>query len=179
MTKSRSWLLLVFIIGVVLLLDQVTKRAVVDHLHVGQTVRLVPALSPFFQITHSQNTGAAFGFLPQAGDIFLVIAVVVVVAMLVYYRRIAETDTLSRVAIGLICAGAIGNALDRLEYGHVVDFIHYQIPGVISNVSNIADHAIVIGVILLFIESWRSERRENSAVAEAVEGDAADTEHVA
>jgi signal peptidase II len=179
LSKSRSWLLLVVIIGAVVLLDQVTKRAVVDHLRVGETVRPIPALSPFFQITYSQNTGAAFGFLPQAGDIFLVIAVIVVLSMLVYYRRIADSDMLSRVAIGLICAGALGNALDRLEYGHVVDFIHYQIPGVISNVSNIADHAIVTGVILLFIASWRAERRERSAAEEAAVGsETADGESV-
>lgn len=157
-SKARQWVFLFVLIAGVLLVDQVTKRAVVNDLSVGETRRLIPAISPFFQITRSQNTGAAFGFIPQAGDLFLIIAVIVVVAMLVYYPRIAASSLANRVAIGLICGGALGNAVDRLTYGHVVDFIHYQIPGVISNVSNLADHAIVIGVILLFIESWRSER---------------------
>jgi signal peptidase II len=59
-----------------------------------------------------------------------------------------------------VCGGAIGNALDRLEYGAVIDFIHYTIPGVISNVSNLADHAIVFGVLLLVLESWRGDEHQ-------------------
>lgn len=177
MSKTRSWLLLLVTVMVVLAVDQVTKRWVVENVRVGETVRPIPALSPFFQLTHSENTGAAFGFLPDAGDIFLVIAGIVVVAMLYYYPRIAESDRMSRTAIGLICGGALGNALNRIEYGHVVDFIHYHIPGVISNVSNIADHAIVLGVILLFIDSWRAERRAKSEETdETASAEQADTE---
>jgi signal peptidase II len=60
----------------------------------------------------------------------------------------------------------LGNALDRIQYGLVVDFIHYQIPGVISNVSNLADHAIVAGVLLFFVDSWRSDRKRRRGDAE-------------
>lgn len=145
---------------IVILLDQITKRWIVDNLAIGETRRIIPALSPLFQITHSRNNGAAFGFLPQAGDLFLIIAVVVVIGMIVFYPRIPDHARITRIATGLICGGALGNALDRLTYGHVIDFIHYQIPGVVSNVSNLADHAIVIGVILVFIDSWLSERNK-------------------
>ena len=72
-------------------------------------------------------------------------------------------------AIGLVIGGAVGNALDRLQHGHVVDFIHYQIPNLISNVSNLADHAIVCGVLLVIAESfWRDfrDRRRNHADAD-------------
>lgn len=154
----RRWIQLIITVALILAADQVTKRWVVDNILVGQTLRPVPFLSPFFQITHSQNVGAAFGFLPQAGDLFLIIGIVVVIGLILFYHRIPEEARWTRFAVGLVCAGALGNALDRLEYGHVVDFIHYQIPGVISNVSNLADHAIVFGVILIFLESWRSER---------------------
>jgi signal peptidase II len=170
--KTRHWLFLFAIIIGVLLADQISKRLVVDHLRLGESSQPIPALSPFFQLTRSQNTGAAFGFLPQAGDLFLIIAVIVLLAMVYYYPRIPDEARISRIATGLICSGALGNALDRLTYGHVVDFIHYQIPGVISNVSNLADHAIVLGVILIFIESWRSERAQannNPANAEGME----------
>jgi signal peptidase II len=159
----RKWLFLIGLIAVVLLADQITKRLVVDNIRVGESRQPIPALSQFFQITRSQNTGAAFGFLPQAGDLFLVIATVVVIAMFYFYPRIPDGVWLTRLATGLICGGALGNALDRLEYGHVVDFIHYQIPGLISNVSNLADHAIVFGVILIFVQSWRSERAAKQA----------------
>jgi signal peptidase II len=163
----KRWLRLVVIAGLVLLVDQVTKRLVVDNLLLGETVQPIPALVPFFQITRGENVGAAFGFLPQAGDIFLIIAIVVVIAMFIFYPRIPDRAALTRFGVALVCGGALGNALDRLEYGAVVDFIHYQIPGVISNVSNLADHAIVSGVLMIVIESWRSEPTPNSeAVAE-------------
>lgn len=158
--NARRWLQLILIAAGVLAVDQLTKRLVVDGLHVGETRRIIPALSPFFQITYSQNTGASFGFLPQAGDFFLIIALIVVIGMFIFYPRIPTNARLTRFAAAMICGGALGNALDRLEYGHVVDFIHYQIPGVISNVSNLADHAIVLGVILIFIESWFLDRRK-------------------
>ncbi len=144
-----------------------------------ETVRPIPALAPFFQITHSQNTGAAFGFLPQAGDLFLLIAVVVVLAMLYYYPRITGSAWINRIAVGLVVAGALGNAIDRLTFGHVVDFIHYQIPGLISNVSNVADHAIVLGVILLFVVSWRADRAKSEADADSpVNLDQPDGKHI-
>jgi signal peptidase II len=173
MEMRRRWIVLLALIIVVLVVDQLTKRWVLDHLQVYETIQPIPALVPFFQITYSQNTGAAFGFLPQAADLFLVIALVVVSAMIYFYPRVPVNGHLTRLAIGLICGGALGNALDRLQHGHVVDFIHYRIPGLISNVSNLADHAIVIGVILIFLESWLLDRRKKMA-AEQV---ALETEH--
>ena len=68
---------------------------------------------------------------------------------------------LTRLACGFICGGALGNAADRLQHGLVIDFIHYQIPGLISNVSNLADHAIVLGALLLLLESWLPARRKH------------------
>lgn len=161
----RIWLPLLLIIGAVLLVDQLTKRLIMERLYVGQTFAPVEALVPYFQLTYSENKGAAFGFLPQAGDIFLVIAVVVVIAMLVFYPRMPKEAVLSRFAIGLVCGGALGNALDRLQYGAVIDFIHYQIPGLISNVSNLADHAIVFGVLIIFVESWRNDPKKHEQIA--------------
>lgn len=158
--RARRWLQLILIAAGVLVLDQITKRLIVENLYVGETRRLIPALSPFFQITYSQNKGAALGFLPQAGDLFMLIALIVVIGMFIFYPRIPDNARITRFATAMICGGALGNALDRIEYGHVIDFIHYQIPGVVSNVSNIADHAIVLGVILIFIESWLLERQK-------------------
>ena len=156
----RYWLIVLPIIAVVIVIDQVTKRLVIDHLAVGESIQPFPALRDVFQITHTQNTGASFGILPQAGDLFLVIAVIVTLAMLYFYPRIPPDAWLTRIATGLVVGGALGNALDRLQHGPVIDFIHYQIPGVISNVSNLADHAIVLGVALILIDSWLTDRRE-------------------
>lgn len=163
----RIWLPLLLIIGAVLLVDQLTKRLIMERLYVGQTFAPIEALVPYFQLTYSENKGAAFGFLPQAGDIFLVIAVVVVIAMLVFYPRMPKEAVLSRFAIGLVCGGALGNALDRLEYGAVVDFVHLRIPNLISNVSNFADHAIVLGAVLIVLASWRADRAASAAAQSA------------
>lgn len=156
----RNWGFLLVVAGAVLAADQISKAWVVDNLLLNESRQPIPLLVPLFQITRSYNTGAAFGFLPQEGDIFLVIAVVVVLSLLYFYPRIPDQAWLIRVAVGLIGGGALGNALDRLQHGAVVDFIHYQIPGLVSNVSNLADHAIVLGVLLIFVDSWRTERRQ-------------------
>lgn len=161
----RRWIELFTVIGVVLVVDQITKRLVVDSLVLGQAIEPIPALRDFFQITRSHNTGASFGILPQASDLFLVVALVIVIGMIVFYPRIPMEARVRRLAMALVCGGALGNAIDRLEYGYVIDFIHYSIPGLISNVSNLADHAIVLGVLILFIESWLSERREKRQAA--------------
>ena len=154
---TRRWLILLTVIALVLVADQVTKQAVVTNVRLGESVQPVPALYPYFQITRSENNGAAFGFLPQAGDLFLIVAVVVVVIMLIFFPRIPENDRITRLGLGLVVGGALGNAVDRLTHGAVIDFIHYQIPGIVSNVSNLADHAIVIGVILIVLQSWRTD----------------------
>ncbi len=159
----RRWLRLIVIVGLVLLADQITKRLVVENLLVGETRRIVPFLSPFFQITLSHNTGASFGLLPNAGDLFAIVALIVVGVLVYMYPRIPDEKRLAWIATSLICAGALGNVLDRANYGYVVDFIHYQIPNLISNVSNIADHSIVLGVILFFISSWRDETEKSKA----------------
>ena len=156
----RRWLRLLIIVGLVLAVDQITKRMVVDNLILGETRRIIPFLSPLFQIVRSHNTGASFGLLPRAGDFFAIVAVGVVCVLLYIYPRIPDEKRLAWLATGLIIGGALGNVLDRLMYGYVVDFINYQIPDMISNVSNLADHAIVLGVILFFISSWRDERNQ-------------------
>lgn len=163
MTQNKKQVLLVaVIIFGVLALDQISKQLVIDNIAVGDAHAPIPALADYFQLTHSSNTGAAFGIFENAGDFFMVLAIVVVIAMLYYYPRLPESATITRLATPLVCGGALGNAIDRIHHGHVVDFIHYQIPGVISNVSNIADHALVGGVILILIDSWRLERAEKA-----------------
>lgn len=172
--RVKRWLLLVVVIASVIAADQASKQAVIDSLLVGETVELIPALAPYFQITRSYNTGSAFGFLPEAGDLFLVIAVVVVIGLVIFYPRIPDEAGLTRFATGLVCGGALGNAIDRVRHEHVVDFIHYRIPDVISNISNIADHAIVLGVILIFIDSLRQDRRERATAEDRREGQTED-----
>lgn len=164
----RKWIILVCSLGATALVDQTAKSWVLANLSRYESVQPIPALAPLFQLTRSSNTGAAFGILPMAGDIFLVLALCIIAGMLWYFRTVAPDSRLVPLAIGLVVGGAVGNISDRLNHGHVVDFIHYQIPDLISNVSNLADHAIVLGALLIFAESiWRDRRDHNSRIAAA------------
>jgi len=155
----RKWFIMGGSLSLTALADQASKHWIRDNLEVYETIQPLPALAPFFQLTRSSNTGAAFGIFPMAGDAFLVIAILIIAGLLWYFREVPAGGRLAPIAIGLVIGGAVGNALDRLQHGHVIDFIHYQIPNVISNVSNLADHAIVCGVLLLIGESfWRDYR---------------------
>lgn len=155
----KKWLILLMALCLAATIDQAAKTWALDNLQFYETRQPIPALAPFFQLTLISNTGAAFGILPMAGDAFLVVALLIIAGLLVGMRATAADARLVPFATGLVIGGAIGNLLDRLQHGHVIDFIHYQIPEVISNVSNPADHAIVLGVLLIIAESvWRSRR---------------------
>ncbi len=159
MSKVMYWMFFFSVIGLTLLIDQLTKTWIVHNLMLYESRVPIPALGDFFRITRTFNTGAAFGIFSESGDIFLAIAVVVVMVMLYVYPRIPHGQWLLRFGMGLVAAGALGNAIDRLIYGHVVDFINYRIPNVFSNVSNLADHAITGGVILMIVDNLLQERR--------------------
>jgi signal peptidase II len=177
MTSSARWPFLIVGVLAILLVDQATKTLVVRSLVMYESVQPIPALYPVFQVTRSFNTGAAFGIFAGtvwAGRIFLVIAFVVSVILGWGYRKLTDRDWDARIATVMVVGGALGNAIDRVIYGHVVDFIHYTIPGVVSNVSNLADHAIVFGVFLMIWASWRAEEQE-TAEATPTDKDAGDT----
>jgi signal peptidase II len=148
------WAALLGSAAFVLALDQMAKALVMRDLVPGQSVVPFPLLSDYFAITLSYNTGAAFSMLPQAGDLFLMVALAMIVGILLFYRRMPAGRWVERVALGMLLGGACGNALDRIRFGHVIDWVHLQLPGVISNVSNFADHAIVIGMGLLVLRQW-------------------------
>jgi signal peptidase II len=164
--KQKRWLWVLLLISAVVAVDLISKQSVSENLALGETREPVGFLAPYFQITLSYNTGAAFGMLPDAGNIFLIVAIVIVIGMMFFFNRIPDNGTMTRVGIGFIVGGALGNAIDRIQHGHVIDFIHYSLPQLnLSNVSNLADHAIVLGVILVLIDSWRLERLEKAADA--------------
>ena len=145
------WAALLIPAILVLVTDQLTKSLVMRDVGLGEVVSPIPALAEVFGITFSRNTGAAFSILPQLGDIFLIVALVMITGIILFYRRMGTGHWPERIALGLLLGGTLGNALDRLEHGFVVDWVMLRLPGVITNVSNLADHAIVISVGVLFI----------------------------
>ncbi|GAW92605.1 signal peptidase II [Calderihabitans maritimus] len=137
----------------VLLLDQVTKYLVSHKMELGQSI---PVLDNIFHITYIHNPGAAFGMLAYRTAFFVAITVVVVVAILIFYRRIKENRYLLKSGLALQLGGAVGNLLDRLRYGYVIDFLDFRV----WPVFNLADSAIVLGVALVCWELWRMPDKE-------------------
>lgn len=155
--------LLPFLITAVALgLDQLTKYLVETRIPLYSYWAPIPALENIFRITHTANTGAVFGLFQGTGMFFAGLAVVVAGAIIYFNLTLPGRQWLLRLALGLQLGGALGNLVDRLRIGHVTDFIDVG-PWYIFNV---ADMAIVSGVILFAFVLLR-EAREESAQAKA------------
>jgi signal peptidase II len=165
-TTPVRWGVLIGVGGLVIALDQTVKWLVTTRLQLGQSWEPIPAIGSFIKITYSYNSGAAFGMFANASDLFLLLALITIGAFIFSYPKLPSHAWLSRVSIGLISGGAFSNALDRMmRSGHVVDYVHVQLTPTFSNISNLADHAITVGVILLLVDQWLAERRSASLAA--------------
>jgi len=148
------WLLLTIL---VIVLDQYSKWLVLQHFELYQTLRL----TAWFNLTLAYNTGAAFSFLNDAGGwqrwLFVVLAVVISGVLLVWLRR-AQQLRQQALALALVIGGAIGNVIDRVRLGYVIDFIDWHYRDWHWPVFNIADSAISVGVVLLIADSLLNDR---------------------
>ena len=145
MKSPRSTSVLLAIAALTLLTDQLTKYLAMTRLAPIGIWAPIPSLAHIFTFTYTTNTGVAFGLFKDLGPIFVGVAVVVIAAIVIYQQQVPEGAWLVRLALGLQLGGAAGNLVDRLRLGHVVDFIHLHF----WPVFNVADSAIVVGVILL------------------------------
>lgn len=137
---------------VVVLLDQATK-----HLfwRLGQNHEIIPG---YFNITLVKNAGAAFGMF-QGARVFFVTASVLAVGLIVYLGlRLPATQRTRRILLGLILGGAIGNLIDRVLSGEVIDFLQIGVAGHYWPVFNIADAGVTVGAALLILYALRSQR---------------------
>jgi len=136
----------------VLVLDQITKQLVIKHIPRYGTVRIIPG---FFDLTNVRNPGAAFGFLAGAQGwwrtaFFIIVSIGALVVIAYLVRKTA--DRLSLIAFSLIGGGAVGNLVDRIRFGEVVDFIDWYYRSWHWPAFNIADSGITVGVALLAVE---------------------------
>ncbi|MEI8572960.1 lipoprotein signal peptidase [Methylomonas sp. LW13] len=152
-----KWL---WISAVTLVLDQASKLAVDGSMQLFESIPLLP----YFNLTYVHNTGAAFSFLAQAGGwqrwLFAGLAVVMSSIIAVWLYRLQKHETLMAVALALVLGGAIGNLIDRVAYGYVIDFLDVYYQDWHWPAFNIADSAICIGVGLMLLESFGVERKD-------------------
>ncbi|HHV79818.1 MAG TPA: signal peptidase II [Firmicutes bacterium] len=135
------------------ILDRLCKLAVVRNMSLGQSIELVRGL---IYITRVFNRGAAFGIMPGKTGVFTVVALVVILIIFGIKSRLGSAGKELNAALGLVLGGAFGNLYDRLTFGGVVDFIDIRVwPAVF----NVADAAIVCGVLLFAIEVYRKAER--------------------
>jgi signal peptidase II len=148
--------------GGVLLADQITKQFVLSRLVGGD---IVPVVGEYLSFTYVRNPGIAFGLHLGAFSrpFFVLTALAVLGALIAFYRTVPRSDRLRRLAIAVLCAGAIGNLIDRIRWTEgVVDFIRLAVMGYEWPIFNVADVAVTTGAILLGI-SLLAEGRKRRA----------------
>ncbi|MHB1419636.1 MAG: signal peptidase II [Bacillota bacterium] len=141
---------LILIIAGVVLLDQGSKLVIQSIMRSGESL---PVIWGIFHITFIRNTGAAFGVLANRTNLFVAVTILVVLIILVFYRYVSPEWKLLRIGLAMLVGGALGNMLDRIRMGSVVDFLDFRV----WPVFNVADSFVVIGVILLCWELLRPQ----------------------
>jgi len=147
----------------ILVLDQLSKLIIVRSLGLGQTLPVIPGV---FNLVYVLNPGAAFGFLASLPDgvrnpFFVLISVAAAVLIIMYHARHLRSQVLPSLALGMILGGAIGNLIDRLRYGMVIDFLDFYLDRHHWPAFNVADSAISVGVSLMVLDmllEWWWER---------------------
>ncbi len=137
------------------LADRISKHLIVSSLKVGKSVTII---KNFFSITLAKNTGIAFSLLEGKIGIIILLTILMILLLLEMLKK--ENKEKEKICYAVIIGGAIGNLLDRLLYGYVIDFLDFKIFGYDYPIFNIADSCIVIGIILLLIISF-TEKGEN------------------
>lgn len=140
-----------FLAVLIVVIDQLTKWNIQARLPYGNTP--VPAVGRFLFLTHTHNTGGAFSLFQAGNVIFIVIASLAIIALVVAYQRMRKSDLVVTTALALALGGAIGNLIDRVRFGYVVDFFDIQAGTGRSvwPIFNVADSAITVGIVLLAV----------------------------
>lgn len=157
-----KYVVLAIVSLVVLLLDQATK------IYIDRTMDLhtsITVIENFFNITYMRNKGAAFSFLASFSyrlPFFILVSLVAIVVILVVMRRLREDQKFTAGCLSLIFSGAVGNLIDRVRLGEVIDFLDVHWYGHHWPAFNVADSAICVGVFLLAIDMFIEEKRQKA-----------------
>lgn len=135
--------------------DRISKILVITNMSVFDSFEVI---NNFFSITYARNFGAAFSFFRGGRYIFIMVAILVIVALFIFLKNnLKKINILDKICVSLILGGSLGNLLDRIIYGYVIDFLDFNIWGYNYPIFNFADSFIVVGTIILLINSIRND----------------------
>ena len=135
-----------------LFVDIVSKLIVSNLLEVTESIRVI---DNFFYLTYVRNTGAAWSIFSDNTWLVLIVSGLIILGIILYIYKDRPQDKFEKVSYGLVLGGAIGNFIDRIVYGYVIDFFDFYIFGYDYPIFNMADIFIVLGVIMLIVCTWR------------------------
>ncbi len=149
-SKYGSYTKLAVISGLVIIIDQITKILILKNLPLYHYVTIIPGL---FNITHIHNPGGAFGFMAHQDSslrnfLFILLASVAVCIIFYFYKNTNRTHPFLASGFALILGGAVGNLIDRIRFGKVVDFLDFYVRNYHWPAFNVADSAITVGVTI-------------------------------
>ena len=159
--KKKYWILLIVFL-VVIALDQSTKLIIQQTLPLHKTVEIIPG---FFNLIHVRNTGGAFGIFggekgPVGSVLFVAASLVAVGILVILFMRVKEHEKMLKFSFALLLSGAIGNLIDRVSYGEVVDFLDFHVSSYHWPAFNVADSAISVGIGLMALELLIKEQKK-------------------
>jgi signal peptidase II len=156
--KTRYFLASILI---ALPLDQASKQWIIANVHYGERIEIIPG---FFNLTHVRNPGGAFSFfadgpVEQRMVFFIGTTLVAIVLLLIFFKQLEPEERLPATSLGIVLGGAVGNLIDRIAYGEVIDFLDFHLwGGYVWPTFNVGDSAIVIGVGLLIVEIFLADQ---------------------
>ena len=142
-----------------IIIDQLFKIIVVNNLTNNKSIEVIKS---FFYLTYTNNKGAAFSILTGRRILLILVAFIVIGVLIYYVRKNKIEGKVNKIALSLVIGGSIGNLIDRILRGAVIDFIDIKIFGYNFPIFNLADTFIVIGVFLLIIEMFRKEHKNDN-----------------
>lgn len=150
--KQQTHLRWIWLSVIVVILDQISKYWLSHHFFLGETKPILP----FFNLVLAHNQGAAFSFLSHAGNLasfmFATIAAIVSIGIIIWLYRLPKDKIWYAIALAFILGGALGNLIDRIHYGYVIDFIEVYYQQWYFPAFNLADSAITLGAVILIID---------------------------
>lgn len=157
--RARKYRRLIVVAGTVVILDQISKAVILSRLALYSVIPVIPG---FFNIIHIQNPGGAFGFMAHQspavrGFLFLLVSLLAAALIVWLYHRTPVAQRLLSFALALIFGGAVGNLIDRVRLGQVVDFLDFYLGAWHWPAFNVADSAISVGIGLFILQLLRGE----------------------